>query len=226
MASNLKLTKELFKETTEDVTSNSDNWQRFLSCAAMNYKYDFTDQLLIYAQKPTATACAEMNIWNEKLKRFVNKGANGIALIKEVNGYPRLRYVWDISDTHSIYGRNGKRLRVWNIPKVYENQVIEALCNRYGLQFTNDLGDALKQVAIALSNDNFQDYLNDLFDNTKNTRLEFISRDVAEKEYKVLLTNSITYMIFKRCGINPSSFFSSTDFRNINMFQDINSIIK
>ncbi len=225
MATTLKLTKELFKDTIEDVTSSSDKWQSFLSCAAMNYKYDFTDQLLIYAQKPTATACAEIDIWNEKLKRYVNKGVNGIALITEVNGYPRLRYVWDITDTHSVYGRNGKRLRVWNIPKMYESQVIEALCNKYSLDYTGNLSDTLKQVAIALSNDNYQDYLNDLYYNTKNTRLEFISRDVVEKEYKTLLNNSIDYMLLKRCGIDPSPFFISTDFKNINMFQDMDSII-
>lgn len=221
MATTLKNVKEIFKETIEDVSKDSHSWQTFISCAAMNYKYDFSDQLLIYAQKPTATACADYDTWNNDLKRYINKDSKGIALLTEVNGYPRIRYVFDVSDTHSKYGRNGKKVRLWTIPKSYENQVKEALQNKYDISSDNSFIDVLKTFAFSLVENNYQDYFNELLDNTKNTRLEFISRDVIDKEYKKLLTNSVSFMILKRCGIDPSPFFISSDFDNISMFQDL-----
>lgn len=221
MATTLKNVKELFKETIEDVSKDSHSWQSFISCAAMNYKYDFSDQLLIYAQKPTATACADYDTWNNELKRYINKDSKGIALLTEVNGYPRIRYVFDVSDTHSKYGRNGKKVRLWTIPKSYENQVKEALQNKYDISSDNSFIDVLKTFAFSLVENNYQDYFNELLDNTKNTRLEFISRDVIDKEYKKLLINTVSFMTLKRCGIDPSPFFISSDFDNISMFQDL-----
>ncbi|MBE6153765.1 MAG: hypothetical protein E7166_06330, partial [Firmicutes bacterium] len=108
MATTLKVINELFDETISDITSNSNSWQSFLKCASMNYKYDFNEQLLIYAQKPNAVACADYDTWNDTFKRYV-KGA-GIALLTEEDGYSRLRYVWDVSNTHSKYGVRGKRV--------------------------------------------------------------------------------------------------------------------
>ena len=102
MASKLKLISELYEETIENISSESDNWRLFLKCASMNYKYNFSEQLLIYAQKPNAIACAELETWNKDLKRWVNKGAKGIALLNDDNGYLKLRYVFDVSDTHHL----------------------------------------------------------------------------------------------------------------------------
>ena len=109
MAATLGIVETIFSDTVNDVTSNANNWMSFMKCASMNYKYDFSDQLLIYAQKPNAIACADFNTWNNELKRYINKGAKGIALVDYSSGRERLRYVWDISDTHSIYGTKGKK---------------------------------------------------------------------------------------------------------------------
>ena len=106
MATTLKIVNELFDETIEDISRESSSWKAFLKCASMNYKYNFSDQLLIYAQKPTAIACADLDTWNKTLKRWINKGAKGIALLTEVNGYSRIRYVFDVSDKLFIESLN------------------------------------------------------------------------------------------------------------------------
>ncbi len=105
MANKLRLITDLYGQTLTDVVI-PENWMSFLECSAMNYKYSFNDQILIYAQRPTATSCAEIETWNKSVGRWVNKGAKGIALISESNGYSSLRYVFDISDTNSKYGKN------------------------------------------------------------------------------------------------------------------------
>ena len=122
MATTLVDIKEVYNETIADITSDSRKWQSFLSCASKNYKYDFDEQLLIYAQRPTAIACASYDTWNSKLNRIIKKGHSGIALITEKYGKPSIRYVWDVSDTQSMYGRKGKKVRVWKVLKVKKIQ--------------------------------------------------------------------------------------------------------
>ena len=225
MATTLKIVNELLEETIVNVSQDSRNWQSFLKCASMNYKYSFTDQLLIYAQRPNAVACADYDTWNNKLNRYV-KGA-GIGLLTEKNGYPRIRYVWDIGDTHSKYGRNAKQLKLWKVHEAYEEQVIESLENKYGeLEKKNTLVEALKSVANNLTNDNYTDYFNDLIDNKYNTRLEHIENDVIETKYKELMKNSIAFMIMNRCGVKPDSYFDYNDFIEIPIFQDIDTIVR
>ena len=129
MANKLRNITDLYSETLKDLSTNQSEWLSFLECAAMNYKYPFSDQVLIYAQKPYASACAEIETWNKSLKRWVNKGATGIALLAENNGNTYLRYVFDVSDTNSKHGKN---VILWSVTKPYEEYVIEALENRYG----------------------------------------------------------------------------------------------
>jgi len=225
MATTLKVINELFDETISDITSNSNSWQSFLKCASMNYKYDFNEQLLIYAQKPNAVACADYDTWNDTFKRYV-KGA-GIALLTEEDGYSRLRYVWDVSNTHSKYGVRGKRVKLWTINKMYETQVIESLENKYGeIENKDNLFDVLTSVADYLTIDNYIDYYNDLIENKSYTNLEFISDEIIENKYKELLKNSVAFMLMNRCGINPETHFIDDDFNDISMFNDIGSITR
>ena len=119
MATTLKVINELFDETIEEISRDSESWQSFLKTASMNYKYSFSDQLLIYAQSPNSTACADYDTWNNVFGRYV-KG-EGIALLTEHNGKPRLRYVWDIKNTHIKYHSNGKRIELWKIEKSIED---------------------------------------------------------------------------------------------------------
>lgn len=112
MASKLRLITDLYGETLTQISKNPDDWMSFLECAAMNYKYPFNDKVLIYAQRPEAVACAKIEAWNKQVGRWVNRGAKGIALLSEDNGYTNLRYVFDIADTNSKFG---KSFRLWSL---------------------------------------------------------------------------------------------------------------
>ena len=226
MATTLVDIKEVYNETIADITSDSRKWQSFLSCASKNYKYDFDEQLLIYAQRPTAVACASYDVWNSKLNRIIKKGHSGIALITEKYGKPSIRYVWDVSDTQSMYGKKGKKVRVWNVGIAYQDQVIEALENKYGdLTNKESFIDGLKSVATILAEDNSNDYIDYLINNKVNTRLENIDNDVIISKYKNLLKNSVAYMLINKCGGNAENNFLYTDFNDIVMFQDIDNIV-
>ena len=226
MATTLVDIKEVYNETIADITSDSRKWQSFLSCASKNYKYDFDEQLLIYAQRPTAIACASYDTWNTKLNRIIKKGHSGIALITEKYGKPSIRYVWDVSDTQSMYGRKGKKVRVWNVGIAYQDQVVEALENRYGeLENKDTFIDSLKSVATILVEDNITDYIDYLLDNKENTRLVNIDNDLIIQKYKNLLQKSIAYMLINKCVGNADKEFLYTDFQDIIMFQDIESVV-
>ena len=226
MATTLVDIKEVYNETIADITSDSRKWQSFLSCASKNYKYDFDEQLLIYAQRPTAIACASYDTWNSKLNRIIKKGHSGIALITEKYGKPSIRYVWDVSDTQSMYGRKGKKVRVWNVGIAYQDQVVEALENRYGeLENKDTFIDSLKSVATILVEDNITDYIDYLLDNKENTRLVNIDNDLIIQKYKNLLQKSIAYMLINKCVGNADKEFLYTDFQDIIMFQDIESVV-
>lgn len=226
MATTLVDIKEVYNETIADITSDSRKWQSFLSCASKNYKYDFDEQLLIYAQRPTAVACASYDVWNSKLNRIIKKGHSGIALITEKNGNPSIRYVWDVSDTQSMYGKKGKKVRVWNVGIAYQDQVIEALENKYGdLINKESFIDGLKSVATILAEDNSNDYIDYLINNKVNTKLENIDNDVIISKYKNLLKNSVAYMLINKCVGNAENKFLYTDFNDIVMFQDIDNIV-
>jgi len=222
MSSKLKSINELYEETIQLVSSDSEIWQSFLKCASMNYKYNFSEQLLIFAQKPSAISCAELETWNKSLNRWVNKGAKGIALLDETNGYLKLKYVFDVADTHSRYGKD---ISLWKVDKIYENQIVEALENKYGiLENKDNFSEALKSVSSNLTEDNYSDYLNDLINNKSNTQLEKVDDEIIELWYKSLLSNSISLMIMNRCGINPN--FTHQDFIEIRNFNDINTITR
>lgn len=226
MATTLVDIKEVYNETIANITSDSIKWQSFLSCASKNYKYDFDEQLLIYAQRPTAVACASYDVWNSKLNRIIKKCHSGIALITEKYGKPSIRYVWDVSDTQSMYGKKGKKVRVWNVGIAYQDQVIEALENKYGdLTNKESFIDGLKSVATILAEDNSNDYLDYLINNKVNTRLENIDNDVIISKYKNLLKNSVAYMLINKCVGNAENNFLYTDFNDIVMFQDIDNIV-
>ena len=131
MASKMNLITDLYQDTILDITNNSDNWASFLSSASMNYKYSFSDQVLIYAQKPSARACADIDTWNKTLHRWVNKGAKGIALISDENGYPRLKYVFDVSQTVS---RNSSvnAVDLWSFEREKDEDIIGEMLENSG----------------------------------------------------------------------------------------------
>ncbi|MBQ9298822.1 MAG: DEAD/DEAH box helicase family protein [Clostridia bacterium] len=216
MANKYQLINEMANETLKEITSSSENWIRFLNTASNNYKYSFNEQVLIYAQKPTATACADIETWNKKLKRWIKKGAKGIALISIENGRNVLRHVFDISDTYS--GIN-QELKLWNVKTSYENGIIETLENSFGsLEMKDNLAEAIYFSSVNLVEDNFQDYLVDLKEVIEDSSLQELSDEEIESYFKGILTNSIAYMTMKRCGIDVLAHFNESDFELITQF--------
>lgn len=218
MANKYQLINEMASETLKEITQNGESWIKFLNTASNNYKYSFNEQVLIYAQKPNATACADIETWNKKLRRWVNKGAKGIALLSIENGRNVLRHVFDISDTHS--GIN-KEFKLWEIKPSYENGIIETLENSFGnLEVKSNLAEAIYSVSINLVEDNYQDYLVDLKDVLDGSLLEGMQDIDLEGNFIVLLAKSISYMAMKRCGIDPTEHFNVSDFEMISSFNN------
>lgn len=217
MATKYKIITELYTETLDNFNRNTDSWLSFLDCASMNYKYPFQDQVLIYAQKPTARACADIETWNRTLKRWVNKGAKGIALLTEENGYPHLKYVFDVADTNSRYNN---QIKLWSVNPKYEPDIIEAMENKYGeLDNKENLSQALISVANIMVDDNIEEYL---------TEINYVDRmqglSVEDKKINEALKNfvkiSVSYMMLKRSGYDPSKYLNMKDFRDIMYFND------
>jgi len=224
VANKLRNITELYSETLKDLSANQSEWLSFLECAAMNYKYPFSDQVLIYAQKPYASACAEIETWNKSLKRWVNKGATGIALLAENNGNTYLRYVFDVSDTNSKHGKN---VILWSVTKPYEEYVIEALENRYGeLEDNSTIASAIISSAKNMVEDNLPDYLSNLMYFKDNSFLEELDELNIKTIYKKVLENSVAYVMLKRCGINPNDYFDKEDFRELLNFNTYDTITR
>ena len=224
MASKLRLITDLYGETLTQISKNPDDWMSFLECAAMNYKYPFNDQVLIYAQRPEAVACAKIEAWNKQVGRWVNRGAKGIALLSEDNGYTNLRYVFDIADTNSKFG---KSFRLWSVSKPYEVDIIESLENKYGeLEDKSSLGLAIKSVSKILVEDNMQDYLEDLKFYRENSSLEPMTDEAVQLLFQNALENSIAFSMIKRCGLNPNDYFTNEDFTPILAFDSYETITR
>lgn len=224
MASKLRLITDLYGETLTQISKNPDDWMSFLECAAMNYKYPFNDQVLIYAQRPEAVACAKIEAWNKQVGRWVNRGAKGIALLSEDNGYTNLRYVFDIADTNSKFG---KSFRLWSVPKPYEVDIIESLENKYGeLEDKSSLGLAIKSVSKILVEDNMQDYLEDLKFYRENSSLEPMTDEAVQLLFQNALENSIAFSMIKRCGLNSNDYFTNEDFTPILAFDSYETITR
>lgn len=225
MASKLKLITDLYGETLTKISNSSEEWMSFLECAAMNYKYPFNDQVLIYAQRPQAVACAKIEAWNKQVGRWVNRGAKGIALFSEENGYTNLRYVFDIADTNSKFG---KSFRLWSVSKPYELDIIESLENKYGeLADKSSLALAIKSASKIIAEDNMQDYFDDLMFYRENSALEKLDEGNVKMLFQNALENSIAFSMIKRCGLNPNEYFNYKDFEcllNFNSFDTITRI--
>ncbi len=220
MPSKLQSVTQLYKDTLKDINNSPENWASFLITASNNYKYSFDEQVLIFAQRPEATACADIDTWNDKVKRWVNKGAKGIALLDEVND--KLRYVFDVSDTHNY---RGTKLNLWKVDKKYNEEIIETLEANFGeLENKIDLAEAIISASYNSVEDNLQDYLDSLIYSKNNSFLEELDNFNIEVKFRSLLSNSVAYITMQRCGINPFNYFSLDDFREIIEFNTIDTL--
>ena len=226
MAILYKALTELYRETQRKVTA-PDQWRAFLASACRNYRLSFDEQLLVFAQRPDTTAVLEIERWNRQFGRWVNRGANGIAVFDgEHNGKPRLKYYFDISDTHEA--RFPRPVPLWTVREEYAPDIIETLENSFGeLEHKEDLGEALLSVAKNAVEDNMPDYLSELKTLTEGSFLEELDELNLEVEYRRAVQNSIGYMLLVRCGLDPSDYFEDEDFRdvlNFNTPQTLNAL--
>lgn len=208
---------ELYFETTLNVGKNADNWISFLKRASFNYKYRFDEQILIYAQRPDAVACAETTIWNKKLKRWINRGSKGIALITEKEGELGLRFVFDVADTNSdVYGR---KFKLWQAEDKYTNDIIEALEDKFGtMEDKSSLPLAIISTVYNRVVDNMQDYLEELKSVTANSELEELNNEQLENTFLELLLYSTIGLTMSRCGLDVNDYIPKDCFSGIEKF--------
>ena len=218
MARKYDLISELYRRTAHAVVSDVQNWQAFLRCACRNYRLRFDEQLLIYAQRPDATAVLEIERWNDKFGRWVNRGAKGIAVFEDAErSRQRLTHYFDISDTHA--SRYSRPVPLWDMKPEYADDVIESLESTFGeLENRESLADAVLSAAKNAVEDNIPDYLGDLMYAADDSFLYGLSEDMITAMYKKAVTNSVAYMMMTRLGIDTEPLFEAEDFTVITNF--------
>ena len=193
----------LYKETVKNLTKDTASWRAFLHSAAYQYKYPFADQVLIHAQRPFATACTELEVWNTHFGRWVNRGAKGIALIREKGGRSYLEHVFDVGDTHHL---DNVPFELWQVKKGYESEIVEALENRFGdVGGKADFANAVATACANLVQENIQDYVRELYDSAEGSFLDDLDDD--NLRYRLMLTTqaSVTYAVLTRLGLEEET---------------------
>ena len=214
MARKFDLISQLYEDTSKEVTS-LDKWAEFLKTACYNYRLRFDEQLLLYAQKPDATAVLPIEQWNRTFGRWVNRGAKGIAVFESLNGNSqRLVHYFDISDTHA--NENSRAVPIWNMKPEYTDEVIDTLESSFGyLNEKNSLTDAIISASGNAVEDNIPDYVGDLLVTVNDTFLEELDEDIVKSMYSQLVSNSVAFMIMTRLGVDTEPYFNDDDFRDI-----------
>ena len=218
MARKYDLISELYNRTCKTVVSNPQNWQAFLASACRNYKLHYDEQLLVYAQRPDATAVLEIEQWNKIFGRWVNRGARGIAVFADENrSRQRLTHYFDISDTHE--SRYSRTVPIWDMRQEYEADVIETLESTFGeIENKSSLAEAIMGAARNAAEDNIPDYLQDLYYATEGSSFEEVEEDIVAFIYKNVVTNSVAYMMMSRLGVDTDGYFELDDFRDVTNF--------
>lgn len=214
MARKFDLISQLHEDTSKEVMS-PDKWAAFLKTACYNYRLRFDEQLLLYAQKPDATAVLPIEQWNRTFGRWVNRGAKGIAVFESLNGNSqRLVHYFDISDTHA--SEISRAVPIWSMKPEYTDEVIDTLENSFGyLDEKNSLADAIISASSNAVEDNIPDYVGDLLVTVNDTFLEELDEDIVKSMYRQLVSNSVAFMIMTRLGIDTEPYFNDDDFRDI-----------
>ena len=213
--SKLQDIRDLAQEHAVSVSGSPRDWMDYMDTASRLYRYSFSDQLLIHAQHPEATACASLELWNEKMFRWVNRGARGIALIDETGQHTRLRYVFDISDTHMVAG--GRSPYLWQMQEHQREEILTHLAEVYALEEkdTATLQDALMAVAREMVSDNLEEYLDGLEYAVEGTYLEDLDEVTIRSDFRQLATDSVYYLLSRRCGLDPMELLEEEDFMHI-----------
>ena len=222
MASKLQIITEMFNREILKVAGSYENWTSFLRCASNNFKYDFADQVLIYAQRLDATACAEIEVWNKRMNRWVNRGATGIALLDYSGNSQKLRYVFDVSDTNSYYGYEVPR---WKVKERYHDEIAQALINSFGEVAEGELESVIDDTARNMAEENVIDYIAALKESADGSFLEDLDDDNIKVIFSNILASSIGYMMMTRCGFNADDFYDFEDFKDIFNFNTPSTVI-
>ena len=223
MATKLHIMSELAAQTTQQLTQSVDNWKSFLNSAAWLYKYPFHEQVLIHAQRPDATACAPMQLWNSRLGRWVNKGAKGIAVIDDSGDKPRLKYLFDVSDTNA---RHNAPFRLWQIKPEYEVQVIKELQNAFGEtgSGSESLSDTILGMVINAVSDNYTDYCSDFLEAATSEVFADMNTEERTAAFILQLVTGVSHIALVRLGIEPISVLSEDDYAGILQFNSTGAI--
>ena len=214
------LITDLYVETVKEVTASPENWLSFLRSACRNFRLPFDEQVLVYAQRPEASAVLPMKVWNEKFGRWVKRDSKGIAVFDKDSPKLRLKYYYDVSDTQE--GRYRRLLRpvpLWEVPEEYQPDVRETLANAFGVdESVTGFAETILEAAKIAAEDNLADYLPDLISGRKNSYLEEVDEYNVEVEARQLLSASVAYMVMIRCGVDTGLYLDKEDFRNITDF--------
>lgn len=217
MARKLQLVSELAGQTARNITRDVDGWKQYLDTASRLYKYKFDEQLLIYAQRPDATACAEMELWNEKMRRWVKAGSKGIALIRGAEtGRPHLEYVFDVADTRPV--RGARMPYLWEMREEHHAPVLAALGKRYGEGSQKELGGRLMEIAAKAVGEACPEYLRELAYDAEGSFLEGLDQFNLEVCFRDTLTASVQYTLLTRCGLAPSDYLEDEELAGITDF--------
>ena len=214
---------DLAESHAQEVSRSPRDWMGYLDTAARLYRYSFQDNLLIHAQRPDAIACAELELWNRKMNRWVNRGAKGIALLDDTGPRLRLRYVFDVSDTHPVKGAREPYL--WEMQRVYHDAILSHLTDTYGLNESADtLPLALMAIASQVTEENLEDAMEGLAYETKGTFLEELDEDNIRVEFRNVLTYSIYYTLCRRCSLDPMEELEESDFIPVTDFNRLSAL--
>ena len=212
--------RELAQQNARWVSNSPKDWMNYLDVAARLYRYSFKDTLLIHAQRPDATACAELEVWNKKMNRWVNRGAKGIALLDDASPRAKLRYVFDIADTHLVQG--GKTPILWRIDySEHQQMILDHLADTYALTQTDSMNAALMELAQQLTAENLEEAMDGLEYEVADTFLEGLDEDNLRVRFRELMTNSIFYTLSRRCGQEPLEVLDDEDFIRIVDFNQL-----
>lgn len=212
--------RELAQQNARWVSNSPKDWMNYLDVVARLYRYSFKDTLLIHAQRPDATACAELEVWNKKMNRWVNRGAKGIALLDDASPRAKLRYVFDIADTHLVQG--GKTPILWRIDySEHQRMILDHLADTYALTQTDSMNAALMELAQQLTAENLEEAMDGLEYEVTDTFLEGLDEDNLRVRFRELMTNSIFYTLSRRCGQEPLEVLDDEDFIRIVDFNQL-----
>ena len=221
MANKLRSAVELLQATASELTLTEANWRSFLSTASMNYKYSFANQVLIYAQRPDATACASIEFWNKRYKRWVKKNSKGIALLDDSGVDLKLRYVFDVTDTHCYHD---EIFKLWQVREEHQESITESLANNFGEISNLDFKQNIGQIAENLTVANEVDYLAELLTVKNESKLNALGEIEVQEAFHQTLKNSVEFMLLNRAGVADETYKNSVNFPYLTHFNTLDTV--